>query len=73
MLAILSTVGSVSKAAIAGLLAAVAGVMTALSVAELIPQARKNCGTRETGIYTAVGFVAMWILLFSLEAAGVSV
>lgn len=73
LLAILSTVGTVSKSTLAGLLASVAGVMTALSVAELVPQAKSNCGTRDTVIYTAMGFVSMAALLFILEKSGFSV
>lgn len=73
LLAILSLFGSVSKSTLAGLLAAVAGVMICLSFAELIPQAKKNCGTRDTIVYTVVGFITMVVVLFTLEAAGIGV
>lgn len=73
MLAILSTVGSLNQSFISWLLASVAGIMTALSALELIPQARKHCGTRQTAIFTAGGFMAMWALLYAIESSGFSV
>lgn len=73
MLLLLSIFGDISSAFLAGLLASVAGVMTALSAAELFPQARKHCGSRDAVLFTLAGFVTMSALLIAMDRAGISV
>lgn len=58
-----------SDAALAVLLAGVAGIMTLLSVAELLPQAARNCGGGVFAalVFGAVGFVVMAAMLAAVR------
>lgn len=73
MLLLLSVYGDISAAFLAALLAAVAGVMSALSAIELFPQAVKHCGRRDAVLYSCAGFATMAALLRGMDYMGMSV
>lgn len=60
-----------TKAAVAAMLAAVAGVMLIICIVELFPQARSHAGTRGAVLSTAAGLVSMTAMLAAIDWSGV--
>lgn len=71
VLALIHVFGVLSKAFVAALMAGVAGVMVALSAAELFPQALMHCGRRDAIASTVAGIVVMSLLLRAIETFGI--
>lgn len=71
VLGLIHVFGVLSKAFVAALMAGVAGVMVALSAAELFPQALTHCGRRDAVAATVAGFVVMSMLLRAIDQFGI--
>lgn len=70
VLAVIHVTGSLTKAAIAASMSAVAGIMVVLSVAELLPQAVRHAGAKDAVVALVAGLGFMTLLLFGIDALG---
>lgn len=68
VLAVIHVTGSLTKAAIAASMSAVAGIMVVLSVAELFPQAVRHAGAKHAVVALGAGLGFMTLLLRGIAA-----